>query len=144
MRVGVLHGPNLRLLGRREPQHYGRRTLDEIDHAIQALASDLEIEVEIFQSNHEGEILDWIEENADRVDGFVVNPAALTHTSVALRDALVGVERPFVEVHISNPHGREVFRQRSYLTDVADGVVFGFGPEGYLLALRGIRAQLRG
>lgn len=142
MRIGVLHGPNLRLLGRREPELYGTRTLDEIDASVRELAGDLGIEVEFFQSNHEGEILDWIESAAVRLDGLVMNPAGLTHTSVSLRDALLAVELPFVEVHLSNPHAREPFRHRSFLSDVASGVVFGFGPEGYLLGLRGLSSRL--
>lgn len=142
MRVGVLHGPNLRLLGRREPGIYGTTTLAEIDRALQDLATALQAELETFQSNHEGEILDWLEEAGPRVDGFLVNPGGLTHTSVALRDALLGAARPFVEVHLSNTAAREGFRHSSFLSDAAAGVVFGFGPEGYLLGLRGLLARL--
>jgi 3-dehydroquinate dehydratase II len=142
VRVGVLHGPNLRLLGRREPGVYGTATLQEIDGALQELARELVAEVEIFQSNHEGAILDWLEEAGPRVDGFLVNPGGLTHTSVALRDGLLAASRPFVEVHLSNPTSREAFRHHSFLSDVATGVVFGFGPESYLLGLRGLLARL--
>jgi 3-dehydroquinate dehydratase II len=142
VRVGVLHGPNLRLLGRREPGVYGTATLQEIDGALQELARELVAEVEIFQSNHEGAILDWLEEAGPRVDGFLVNPGGLTHTSVALRDGLLAASRPFVEVHLSNPASREAFRHHSFLSDVATGVVFGFGPESYLLGLRGLLARL--
>lgn len=142
MRVAVVHGPNLRLLGRREPEIYGTRTLASIDDALGELASELGIELEAFQSNHEGEILDWMEARGGELDGVVINPASLTHSSVGLRDAFLALELPFVEVHLSNPHAREPFRHRSLLSDVASGVVFGFGPEGYLLALRGLHARL--
>ena len=143
MRVAVVHGPNLRLLGRREPEVYGSVTLDAIDRSLSGLAADLDVALETFQSNHEGEILDFLEEAADRVDGFVVNAGALTHTSVALRDGLVGVGRPFVEVHLSNTAAREPFRHRSLLSAVAGGVVYGFGADSYLLGLRGLVARLR-
>ena len=138
----MIHGPNLRLLGRREPEVYGTDTLDDVDTKLLALAAELGIEVESFQSNHEGEILDFVEEASARVAGFLINPGALTHTSVALRDALVGVDRPFVEVHLSNTAGREPFRRESYLSGVAAGVVFGFGVESYLLGLRGLAARV--
>ncbi len=144
MRVAVVHGPNLRLLGRREPEVYGTQTLGDVNDALAALADELGLELETFQSNHEGALLDYIEEASDRVSGFVVNPGAFTHTSVALRDALSGVERPFVEVHLSNTASREAFRQHSYLSSVAEGVVYGFGIQSYLLGLRGLVARLRG
>lgn len=140
----MLNGPNLRLLGQREPDVYGGRTLAQINDAVRGLATELGMEVEFFQSNHEGEILDWIETAAERLDGFLVNPAGLTHTSVSLRDALLAVDLPFVEVHLSNPHAREPFRHHSFLSDVASGVVFGFGSDGYLLGLRGLRFRLGG
>jgi 3-dehydroquinate dehydratase II len=142
VRVGVLHGPNLRTLGRREPEVYGSTTLSGVDDALAGLARTLGVELEAFQSNHEGALLDWIEEVGDRVDGFLVNPGALTHTSVALRDALLAAGRPFVEVHLSNPAAREPFRHRSFLADAAAGVVYGFGTESYLLGLRGLAARL--
>ena len=141
-RMGVVHGPNLRLLGQREPEIYGSLTLDEINERLEALAASLNVTLEIFQSNHEGEILEWLEERAPEVDGFLLNPAALTHGSVALRDALLGLGRPFVEVHLSNTAAREPFRHRSLLADVAVGVVFGFGVESYLSGLRGLRSHL--
>ena len=143
MKIAVMHGPNLRLLGKREPEVYGRDTLDDVNGALGALAVELEVELETYQSNHEGELLDFIEEAADRVDGFLINPGAFTHTSIALRDALTGVDRPFVEVHLSNTAGRERFRRRSFLSDVATGVVFGFGVQSYLLGLRGLVSQIR-
>ena len=144
MKIAIIHGPNLVLLGRREPEVYGHETLDDVDRSLTDLAGDLGIEVVTFQSNHEGEILDFIHRSASAVDGFLVNPGALTHTSVALRDALLGVSLPFVEVHISNIHAREPFRRHSYLADVAAGVVSGFGVPGYLLGLRGLVARITG
>jgi 3-dehydroquinate dehydratase-2 len=142
MRIGVIHGPNLRLLGRREPAVYGTDTLDDVNRAVSALGAELGVDVEAFQSNHEGAILDFIEEASARVDGFLVNPGALTHTSVALRDALLGVDRPFVEVHLSNTQAREPFRRHSYLSDVAVGAVYGFGVQSYLLGLRALVARI--
>lgn len=142
MKLGVIHGPNLQLLGRREPSVYGSETLADIDEQLETLARELGASLETFHSNHEGDIVDFIVDAADRVDGFLINPGGLTHTSVVLRDALVGVERPFVEVHISNTSARERFRRRSFLSPVASGVVFGFGAQGYLLALRGLVDRL--
>lgn len=143
MRVAVLHGPNLRLLGRREPDVYGTVTLKEIDELLARTGAELGVEVECHQSNHEGELLDLVESCAGRVDGFVVNAGAYTHTSVALRDALVGVERAFVEVHLSNTSARETFRHTSFLAPVAQGVVYGFGAQSYLLGLRGLVSHLK-
>jgi len=143
VKVAVIHGPNLRLLGRREPDVYGSDTLGDVDRALEGEAATLGVQLETFQSNHEGHILDFIEEASARVGGFVVNPGALTHTSVALRDALCGVALPFVEVHLSNTAAREPFRRQSYLSDVATGVVFGFGVEGYLLGLRGLVSHIQ-
>ncbi|HIF23304.1 MAG: type II 3-dehydroquinate dehydratase [Gemmatimonadota bacterium] len=144
MKIGVIHGPNLRLLGRREPEVYGTDTLDDVNRMLAELALELGVELETFQSNHEGELLDFIEDAASRVEGFLINPGAYTHTSIALRDALTGVERPFVEVHLSNTAGRERFRRHSYLAPVASGVVLGFGVQSYLLGLRGLVARSRG
>ena len=144
MRIAIIHGPNLRLLGRREPDVYGTDRLDDINGAAQSLGEELGVEVETFQSNSEGDILDFLEEAAGRVDGFLVNPGGLTHTSVALRDGLVGVGLPFVEVHLSNTAGRERFRRHSFLAPVAVGVVLGFGLQSYLLALRGLVAHIAG
>lgn len=142
MNVAVVHGPNLRLLGKREPDVYGTDTLADVNARLAEEASALGVQLEFFQSNHEGEILDYLEDAAGRVDGFLVNPGAFTHTSVALRDALVGVSRPFVEVHLSNTAAREPFRRHSYLSDVAAGVVFGFGVESYVLGLRGLASRI--
>ena len=144
MKIAVIHGPNLRLLGRREPEVYGTETLDDVNGMLAEAADELDVELETFQSNHEGELLDFIEDAASRVDGFLINPGAYTHTSIALRDALTGVERPFVECHLSNTAGRERFRRHSYLAPVAAGVVLGFGVQSYLLGLRGLVARLRG
>ncbi len=142
MRIAVVHGANLRLLGAREPEVYGSATLDDINRRIRELADALGVGIEVFQSNSEGALLDYLEEAAPRVDGVVINPGAFTHTSVALRDGLAGIGKPFVEVHLSNPAARESFRHRSYLAPIAAGVVAGFGAEGYLLALRGLLAHL--
>jgi 3-dehydroquinate dehydratase-2 len=143
VRIAVVHGPNLRLLGRREPEVYGSETLEDVDLLVTALAEELGVEIETFQSNHEGALLDYIDEASTRVAGFVVNPGAYTHTSVALRDALLGVDRPFVEVHLSNTASRERFRRHSYLAPVSAGVVYGFGVQSYLLGLRGLVARIR-
>ncbi len=142
MRIAVIHGPNLRRLGKREPEVYGTATLADINSALVDLAGEIGAEVESFQSNSEGQILDFIEEASARVDGFLVNPGGLTHTSITLRDGLVGVELPFVEVHLSNTANRERFRKHSYLAPVAEGVIIGFGIESYLLGLRGIVAHI--
>ena len=140
MRIAVIHGPNLRLLGQREPEVYGTDTLDDVNRQLSELAEELGVEMTVFQSNHEGELLDHIEASVD-ADAFLINPGAYTHTSVALRDALVGVGRPFVEVHLSNTASRERFRRHSYLAPVASGVVYGFGVHSYLLGLRGLVAR---
>ena len=142
MRIAIIHGANLRLLGQREPEVYGADTLDDINDRLRVLAGELGVEIETFQSNSEGAILDYLEEVAPRIDGLVINPGAFTHTSVALRDGLVGIDRPFVEVHLSNPAARESFRHRSYLSPVASGVVAGFRAESYLLAFRGLVSHL--
>jgi len=143
VRIGVLHGPNLNLLGRREPEVYGRATLEDVDTEIRQEADRLGVEVETFQSNLEGALVDRIQEAAERVAGFVINAGAYTHTSVAIRDALVGVGRPFVEVHLSNLQAREPFRHESLLAPKAVGAIMGFGVESYLLGLRGLVSHLR-
>jgi len=132
----VLHGPNLNLLGTREPAIYGHATLADIDRDLAKMAAESGATLQTFQSNHEGAIVDRIQAaRADGIDFIVINPAALTHTSVALRDALTGVAIPFVEVHLSNVHRREEFRRRSFLSDVALGVVCGLGAAGYRAAV---------
>ena len=133
----VLHGPNLNLLGTREPQVYGATTLNEINANLTKIAADAGAKLTALQSNHEGVLIDRI--HAALTDGtefIVINPGGLTHTSVALRDALAGVAIPFIEVHISNVHQREAFRHHSYLSEIAHGVIVGLGPDGYRLALR--------
>jgi 3-dehydroquinate dehydratase-2 len=141
--VGVLHGPNLNLLGKREPAYYGHDDLESINRQIALRASDLGVETSFFQSNIEGELIDWVQEAGPRHDGLLVNAAAYTHTSVALRDALRAVAVPFVEVHLSNVFAREPYRHHSFLSDIAVGLVAGFAAESYLLALEGIVAYLR-
>ncbi len=133
----VLHGPNLNLLGSREPGIYGQTSLADINLAAVQLGQDSAVQIECFQSNHEGVLIDRIHEaRARNVQFIVINPAAFTHTSVALRDALSGVAVPFIEVHLSNVHKRENFRHHSYFSDLAVAVIAGLGPEGYLAAIR--------
>lgn len=140
----VLNGPNLNLLGTREPEIYGARTLTDISQDLAETASSLGHQLECFQSNAEHALIDKIHAARDEsVDFILINPAAFTHTSVALRDALLGVQIPFIEVHLSNPYSREVFRQHSYLSDVAVGVICGLGAQGYDLALQAALAQLK-
>jgi 3-dehydroquinate dehydratase-2 len=142
MRVLILHGPNLNLLGNREPSVYGTATLDAINESLSKLGDELGIKLDVRQSNQEGELVTWIQEAKAVYQGIIINPAAYTHTSVAIRDALAAVSVPAVEVHLSNIHRREAFRRRSYISDVVHGQVTGFGPTGYLLALRGLHAHL--
>jgi len=144
VRVAVLHGPNLNLLGRREPEVYGRATLAEIDAALLACGKRLGVEVRTFQSNHEGALIEQVHAWGPEVDGFLINAGGYTHTSVALRDALLAVAKPFVEVHLSNLYAREPFRHRSLLADRAVGLVCGFGPTSYRLALEGLVDYLSG
>lgn len=132
----VIHGPNLNLLGTREPQHYGAVTLDDINRFLAERAELAEVSLETFQSNHEGALIERIHAARQQgVDYIIINPAAYTHTSVALRDALAAVNIPFVEIHLSNVHKRETFRHHSYFSDLAIGVICGLGHQGYLLAL---------
>lgn len=132
----VLHGPNLNLLGTREPEHYGADTLADIAQQLQASAQEDGHELESFQSNAEHDLVDKIHAARSNTDFIIINPAAFTHTSVALRDALSAVEIPFIEVHLSNVHARESFRHHSYLSDIAVGVICGLGAQGYQLALQ--------
>ena len=138
IRILVLHGPNLNVLGSREQSIYGSTTLDEINMAIGQLARGEGIHIEARQSNHEGELVVWIQEAKDNFDGLVLNPAAYTHTSVALRDAIVAVGLPTVEVHLSNIHRREPFRRRSFIAPIALGQISGFGMTSYLLGIQAI------
>lgn len=135
-RILVVHGPNLNLLGTREPEHYGSVTLSDINLALARLAESAGVDLEAFQSNHEGALIERIHTARDQgVRAIIINPAAYTHTSVALRDAMAAVAIPFIEVHLSNVHARETFRHHSYFSDLAVGVICGLGHEGYLLAL---------
>lgn len=138
MKILVLHGPNLNMLGTREPEIYGRLTLDAVNNELELLAADLGIEIVCFQSNSEGALVDRIQTAAGEFDGILINPAAYTHTSVAIRDAIAATSLPAVEVHLSNIHNRERFRTKSYIAPVAVGQICGFGAESYLLGLRAI------
>lgn len=142
-KILVLNGPNLNLLGKREPGIYGSTTLDEINQALIEEGRDNEVQVECYQSNAEHELIDRIHQaQAGQVVFFIVNPGAFTHTSIALRDALLGVAIPFIEVHLSNIFARESFRQQSFLSDIAVGVISGLGPHGYSLALQAAVKQI--
>lgn len=138
MHIDVLHGPNLNLLGEREPETYGRTTLAEIDARLQALGRELGATVTSFQSNHEGALIDRLHQQRRTADAFILNPAGYTHTSVALRDAVLATGKPFIEVHLTNTDAREAFRRTSLFADVALGRVTGLGPIGYELALRAL------
>ena len=142
LRLRVLHGPNLNLLGTREQSIYGALSLDALDIAITKLAEELGVKVDLRQSNSESELVTWIQEARMGYDGIIINPAAYTHTSVAIRDAIAAVGLPTVEVHLSNIYQREEFRRRSYIAGVAIGQISGLGPTGYLLALRGLYDHL--
>ncbi len=132
----IIHGPNLQLLGKREPDIYGSTTLKDINNQLQCLASDLQIELKIEQHNSEGDIVTLIAESMDWANAILINPAAYTHTSVAIRDAIAATGLPAVEIHLSNIHKREEFRQHSYIAGVAVGQISGFGVQSYLLGLR--------
>jgi 3-dehydroquinate dehydratase-2 len=134
--IFILNGPNLNLLGLRQPEIYGRETLEDVADACSALADDLGLTIRFHQSNHEGQLVDWIHEARQVGAGIIINPAAYTHTSVAILDALNAFDGPVLEVHISNVHKRESFRHHSYVSLRAEGVIAGFGTEGYQLALR--------
>ena len=136
MKVLVLNGPNLNLLGKREPEVYGSQTLTDIIDSLQSEAKTLDIELSHLQSNREYELIEKIHDSAGDIDFIIINPAAFTHTSVAIRDALLGVAIPFVEVHLSNIHKREKFRHHSYLSDIACAVICGMGSQGYSFALQ--------
>src|SRR5262245_59561086 len=142
MRILVLHGPNLAALGTREPETYGSDSLAEIDRRLGVLASELGCEVECLQSNHEGVLIDALYQARGRAHGVLLNPGGLTHTSVALRDAVLGAGLPVVEVHVTNPSAREPFRRVSLISGAAVGVVQGFGPDSYLIGLRALLGRL--
>jgi len=142
LRLLVLHGPNLNLLGTREPSVYGHLSLPDIDKSIARRAAELGVAVQTKQSNVEGELVTWIQNARGHFDGIIINPAAYTHTSIAIRDAIAAVALPTVEVHLSNIHQREEFRHHSFIAAVALGQIAGFGPTGYLLALDALTAHL--
>ncbi len=139
----LINGPNLNLVGKREPSIYGSQTLEDIQEELFTLARALDAKLKFFQSNSEGEIIDCIQNSVGSIDGILINAGAYTHTSIALRDALLGVAIPFVEVHLSNIYAREEFRHKSFLSDKALGLVCGFGPISYQLALKGIISYLK-
>ena len=132
----VVHGPNLNLLGMPEIKIYGNKTLDDISHTLKQLANVSNLTCECYHSNHEGAIVEKLQQSKDQVQFIILNPAAYTHTSIAIRDALLAINIPFVETHLSNPAAREDFRRRSYFSDIAYGVIAGFGPVSYQLAMQ--------
>ncbi|MGS2719481.1 type II 3-dehydroquinate dehydratase [Paraglaciecola aestuariivivens] len=142
MNVLVINGPNLNMLGKREPETYGSLSLQQIVDGLQSYAKDLGLGLSHFQSNAEHELIDTIHQSMHKVDFIVINPGAFTHTSIALRDALLSVSIPFIEVHLSNVHAREAFRQHSYLSDIAQGVICGLGAQGYEFAIAAAKKYL--
>jgi 3-dehydroquinate dehydratase II len=140
--ITLLNGPNLNLLGLRQPEIYGRQTLDDVASAVADLAEELGLRVKALQSNHEGQLVDWVQEARGTSAGIIINPGAYSHTSIAILDALNAYDGPVLEVHISNIHKREAFRHHSFVSQRADGVIAGFGTEGYLLALRRMASLL--
>ncbi len=139
----LVNGPNLNLIGKREPSIYGSQTLEDIQEELLSLAGELDAKLKFFQSNSEGEMIDCIQSSIGTIDGILINAGAYTHTSIALRDALLGVAIPYVEVHLSNIYSREEFRHKSFLSDKALGLVCGFGAKSYQLALEGIVSYLK-
>jgi len=142
--VYILNGPNLNLLGQRQPEIYGAETLEDVNAACAGLAEDLGLTIRFLQSNHEGALVDWVQEARAKGAGVIINPGAYSHTSIAILDALNAFDGPVLEVHISNIHKREAFRHHSFVSQRADGVIAGFGTEGYLLALRRMATLLGG
>ncbi|AJI55840.1 3-dehydroquinate dehydratase, type II [Francisella philomiragia] len=133
MDILVINGPNLNLLGKRQPHIYGNKTIDDINNDLYRTAQNNKLAIDFFQSNHEGEIVDKIQQAEAKI--IIINPAAYTHTSIAIRDAFLAIDKPFIEIHLSNIYNREEFRTKSLLSDIAYGCIFGFGPNGYTLAL---------
>ena len=144
MKILIIHGPNLNMLGKREPSIYGASTLQEINRLLKEEAKRLDVKTEVFQSNSEGEIVGRIQEAMKKSDGILINPGAYTHTSIAIRDAILSAGLPVVEVHISNIYKREDFRQKSFISGVSVGVISGFGSDSYILGLNGLVNYLRG
>ena len=146
MFIRVIHGPNLNMLGIREPEFYGSTSLVQINDTINSISDQLGVEIECLQSNHEGQIVSWIQEAVlnknQQIDGFVLNLGAYTHTSVAIRDALLTIEVPFVEVHMSNVYARETFRHKSLVADISLGVICGFGEQSYILGLQALVSHI--
>ena len=140
--IFVINGPNMNLLGKREPQIYGSGTLGDIHVSVENLAKELGLAVDFRQSNHEGDLVDWLHEAREEASAVIINAAAYTHSSIAIRDAVSAIDLPVVEVHLSNTHAREEFRHHSYLAPVALGTISGFGPQSYLMALRALHAIL--
>ena len=143
MELLLINGPNLNLVGKREPSIYGLQTLEDIQEELFDMAKELDARLKFFQSNSEGEMIDCIHNSVGSIDGIVINAGAYTHTSIALRDSLLGVDIPYVEVHLSNVFSREEFRHKSFLSDQALGLVCGFGPTSYQLALQGLVSYLK-
>jgi 3-dehydroquinate dehydratase-2 len=143
MKILIVHGPNLNLLGEREPEKYGRKTLEDINESLKKLAVELGAEIESFQSNCEGALISKIQEVKKDFDGILINPAAYTHTSVAIRDAILAVTKPCVEIHLSNIYTREEFRHHSYIAPVCVGQISGFGIDSYLLGLKALINHLK-
>ena len=141
-KILVIHGPNLNMLGKREPGIYGHKSLEEIDAELKALGEELDLSVETFQSNHEGAIVDEIQQAMGNCHGIIINPAAYTHSSIAIRDALAMLDIPVVEIHLSNINKREPFRHQSMIADIVSARIAGFGSHGYLLALEGLSRLL--
>jgi 3-dehydroquinate dehydratase II len=141
--VTLLNGPNLNLLGLRQPEIYGRETLEDVAAKVSDLGEELGLRIRALQSNHEGQLVDWIQDSRGTSAGIIINPGAYSHTSVAILDALNAYDGPVLEVHISNIHKREPFRHHSFVSSRADGVIAGFGTEGYLLALRRMASLLK-
>ena len=141
-RILIIHGPNLNMLGKREPDIYGRQSLEEINAGLLTRGAELGLAVDTFQSNHEGEMVDKIQQAMGNFQGIIINPAAYTHTSIAIRDALTMLDVPVIEIHLSNIYKREPFRRQSMIADIAAARIAGFGPYGYMLALEGLAKMI--
>jgi len=142
-KVLIIHGPNLNMLGKREPDIYGKTTLGDINNELEGIAQRLDLEIDIFQSNHEGEIVEKIQEAVATHNALIINPAAYTHTSIAIRDALLLLDMPVIEMHLSNIYKREPFRHKSMISDIATAKICGFGTHGYTMALEAVAGMIR-